>query len=344
MKRNIAAAAQDGATRAPTPFEIELAIDHALDVQWSGSKGRPELSDAKFAGEEDGWHELTFTIEIDGDLELPFEMPDAELMEMLHGGLEGFATYVAAVCADVLSHAVELRAAQSSMRRRVEDFSRSLASNGLELPLGWLSLAPHEHWIKPADVTFHIAFVGLGDHLREDDILGEAGLDDDLTEAFDHALDTQRERSRQVAQVRSAGAHGRADAMALALINADPHSFDALRDVMVLDQVDLQDGITLHWSNGVLRSSGKLSGGIEWFHNHVELTGRWFSAAAAAAMAGRPTSDIVDHPAFSGIAIREVASQVVQGRATTFVGLETPVAFFDASSGRSWPDDAGSPQ
>ena len=342
MNRTIPTARADISPYAPTPFEIEVAIDDVLDLRWAAARHRPHLSHMEFEGQDDGWSELKFTIELDG-LELPFEKPDADVMALLHGGLEEFAASVAAVCADVLSHSLELREAQSAMRRRVEEFCRELAVGGVEVPLLWLSLAPHDHWVTPADVRFDIALAGLGHSLRADEIMGEAGLDDDLCEAFDHALDTQRERARQVAEIRSVGAHGRADALALALIAANPHPLDAFRDVTSHDRIDLQDGVSLHWSNGVLRSSGDLPGNAAWYHDRVELPGRWFSAAAAAAMVGRPASDIVDHPAFAGVSISEVASEVMDGRTATFIGLEAPVAFFNASAGRSWPDSATGP-
>lgn len=337
MNKIMSAAPAAAGAYAPTPLEIELAIDEALEERWGADRRRPEISDMKFEGDDQDWLELKFTVELDGDLELPFEMPDAEILHILHGDLNRYAADVAAVCAEVLSHAEELRAAQSEMRRRLEGFSRELAAGGLELPLFWLSLAPYDHWSTPADVRFDIALAGLGDHLRAADILGEAGLHDDLAVAFAHALDTQRDRSRQVAENRAAGAHGRADALALALIGADPYPLDALRDERTRDDVVLADGISLHWSHGVLRSSGTLPGGVGWFHDRIELPGRWFSAPAAAAMIGRSAGEVVDHPAFANITIREVASEIVSGKPMTIVDLRTPVSFFDAPSGRSWP-------
>ena len=339
MKRDTLNARGDTTTLAPGLFDIELAINNELDVRWGAIRHHPLLSNIKFEGDETDWTDLQLTIELDDELELPFEMPDADMMEMINGGLHGFAAHVAQVCADLLAQAPELRAAQSKMRQRVEDFSRELAADGLELPLFWLSLAPHHHWIKPAEVRFDIALKGLGHHLRAEEIINEAGFDDSLVEAFDHAFETQRERAKQVTETTSVGAHGRIDALAVALIAAEPNPLDVFRLAGFLDRVDLRDGNSLYWSDGALRSSGSLTDNVEWFHDRIELPGRWFSAPAAAAMVGQPASDIVNHPAFAGITIRNVESALAAGQPFTVVEIELPLAFFNASTGQTWPDD-----
>ena len=106
---------------------------------------------------------------------------------------------------------------------------------------------------------------------------------------------------------------------------------------MAGDRVELADGSVLYWLWGILHSSCRLPCGGEFYHDRLELPGRWFSAPVARALAGRPATDIVDHPALIGIIVHEVVSEFAEGRAATGVTLEVPVSFFDARSGRAGP-------
>lgn len=336
MEHSLAASFELAEAVEHTALDLELAIERALDERWP-ERGNPQLIAFSHEGRLEDWSEIRFTIQLDDHLELPFEMPDADIMNLLDGDADGFADYVAAACAEALEHAEELRAAQDALRVRCEAFCRDLALGGLELPLSWISLAPHDHWISPADVRFDVALAGLGDSLESTEVVGEAGPEDDLAEAFDHALDVQRRRAQQLATTSAAGAHGRADALALAVIRSQPRPWDTFAEILANRRLDLDGDSSLYWFDGVLRASCRLPGGGECYHDRIELPGRWFSGPASRALAGRPAAEVLDHPALAGMLVREVTSEVIAGRTATYIELEAPLSYFDASTGRSWP-------
>lgn len=336
MEHSLAESFEPAKAIAGTALDLELAIEQALDDRWP-ERGTPQLIAFSHEGRPEDWSEVRFTIQLDDHLELPFEMPDAEIMNLLDGDMDGFADHVAAACAEALEHADELRATQDALRVRCEAFCRDLALGGLELPLSWISLAPHDHWTSRADVRFDIALAGLGDGLESIEVMGEAGPEDDLAEAFDHALCVQRRRARQLAATSAAGAHGRADALALGVIRSQPRPLDTFAAILANRRLDLDGDASLYWFDGVLRASCPLPGGGECHHGRIELPGRWFSGPASKALAGRPAAEVLDHPALAEVMIGEVTSEVIAGRPATYIELEAPLSYFDASTGRSWP-------
>lgn len=59
---------------APTPSGIELATDAALDDLWLAKRRRLGISNVTFEDNEENSLDLQFTVEINDECELPFEL------------------------------------------------------------------------------------------------------------------------------------------------------------------------------------------------------------------------------------------------------------------------------
>jgi hypothetical protein len=320
-----------------TAAVIEQAVKQAVDEAWAGEPMPWSISELDHHGDGTDWVELTFSVDLGCDLVLPFEMPDADVLTLMHGGAAGYAAYVVDTCLEVMSHTSQLGAARDVMLAKAEAYSRALAEQGLHLPVAMVSLAPHESWLDPAEVRFQIALDGLGDHLRAAKVLGEsAGVGDDLARCFEWALDRQRLLVQARADARAAGADGKVDAIALAAIRMQPEPLALFHAMATGEMVELPDGVSLHWSNGRLRSQAELPG-AEWFNSRLELNGRWFSAPASARLKGQPASAVLDHPALVQVIIRKSDSWIEDGRRGTTLELDVPLHHFEAATGRTWP-------
>ncbi len=324
-----------GSLGEPAIPAIRLAVEAALD-QVRGGRSQVCIDELHHHGPEDDWSDLEIMVEVDEELVVPFRLEDADLLSVLYGDERGFAGAVAETCELVLDHAESLVEKQRSVWAQCEEFTDRHNATGLRLLATSVSLAPQDQWDDPAEAVFEIEFTGLGGNLNRTEIRTQFHPGDDLDELLARELQAQRSRSVLLDQPRPAGAHGRADELAIAVMRSrgDPSLYAA---AMREEFLALDDGSSLHWDNGVLRYSGSPMKGVHCHGDTVTIEGSWLPEAKAEAIRGAPLGVLVDEPIVRDMRIRSVSTRFEAGRPLTEVVLDLSTVFFSADDGRTWP-------
>ena len=134
------------------------------------------------------------------------------------------------------------------------------------------------------------------------------------------------------------GADGFADRMVLNAIVREWEVGAALRALARGQYLSLSEALTFYMSNGHLRCHGRSPGGeLSWNKDRVDLHGLALPDTAAAALIGRPITDLVTHSVLSDdMIISDVGSTGDYGGHAVRVTIEQPTLMFCGASGRVW--------